>query len=315
MYLVPKKHTYSIEQLSDNNINDLVSLYEASFGKTTTKELIQNKFNTSFTNYKNIGFIAYSETREPAAFYGVFPCYAMIDGAKFLVAQSGHTMTHPKHRRAKLFLKLAKETFDYCKKEGFKAVFGFPNIYSYASFVKKLEWEHFDDYHSFNKRVQCFPWIRAKKTFPFLKGIHKAIQTKQINRLKDIKGFENSIDNKHPQVLHDSEFHNYKKFQNSFLKDINGVKCWFKFDDIFLLVGDLSFNGDFKAAHKEIEKLSKKLGIPHVKYQISSETKLFEECKNNDFTVGNTYPIAGINLEESFPLNKMKFTLADFDTF
>ncbi len=312
---MPKKHTYSIERLTDENIGDLVELYNASFGKTTSKEFLSRKFNTSFTGFKNVGFIAYSDEREAAAFYGVLPCFCKVNNGKVLVAQSGHTMTHPKHRRAKLFIRLAEYTFEYCKENGFKAVFGFPNIYSYASFVKKLNWVHFDDYHSFLPKTGSLPWIRMKKSFPFMEKIHENIKSRKLNKLKDCSGFENSIIENHPQIIHDADFFKFKAFQNSYLKQIGDFKVWFKLTDMSLMVGDISSSKDFSSAHKQVCILAKQLGIPHVRYQVSSGTALFDFCVKNGFPRGNTYPIAGIALDENFPIEKMKFTLADFDTF
>lgn len=310
-----KKHTYTIKKLSDDNIEDLVELYKASFGKTTSKEFLQKKFNTKFSGFKNVGFIAYSNEGEASAFYGVLPCFCVINDKKSLVAQSGHTMTHPKHRRAKLFTTLAEKTFDYCKKNGFKAIFGFPNIYSYASFIKKLNWIHFDDYHSFLPKTGSFPWIRLKRLIPSMIYFHNKIQLRTLEKFENTNGFENSIKSNHPQIVHDPDFHEFKKFQNSYLKNIGTYKIWFKLTEMSLMVGDINESENLSYAHKEICKLARKLGIPHVRYQVSSGTKLYYFCKKQSFQKGNTYPIAGIALEEGFPINKMKFTLADFDTF
>lgn len=312
---MPKKQSYSIEKLSQDNIGDLVDLYEASFGKLTTKSFLEKKFNTAFTGFKNVGFIAYSEDNEAAAFYGVLPCFCLVNGHKVLVAQSGHTMTHPKHRRAKLFLRLAEKTFEFCKTNGFKAVFGFPNIYSYASFIKKLDWVHFDDYHTFLPKTGSLPWIRIKKTFPFLKGLHKGIKNRKLRKLKNASRIDNSISSRHPHIVHDKDFFTFKSFQDSYLKQIGKCKVWFKTTDMSLMVGDWDCSYNFKLGHQQVTKLAKQLGIPHIRYQVSSNTELFQFCVENNFQKGNTYPIAGIALENSFPLEKMKFTLADFDTF
>lgn len=307
---------YEIVKLTDDNIKDLVSLYENAFGKKTSEAYIKQKFSTEFTNHKNLGFIAYHESGEAAAFYGVLPCFTYVNGEKVLVAQSGHTMTHKKHRRAKLFIKLANHTFEYCKQKGFKAVYGFPNIYSYPSFVKKLNWNHFDDYHAFTPRVKCFPWIKVNKIFPPAKSLQKAVQKITIGLLKNSKAFSNSIQtDKHIVIEHDEPYFNYKKFENNYCKIIGGDNIWFKFNAMYLLLGDYESSRDLEYTHKRIKKLAFLLGIPHVRYQVSSNTDLYNFCIKSEFEKGNTYPIAGIALDESFPIDKMKFTLADFDTF
>ena len=310
-----KKQNYRIERLSNDNIHDLIPLFLATFNKKISPEFITQKFNTCFTNFSNIGFIAYCSNNQAIAFYGVLPCYANINGKKMLVAQSGDTMTHPKHRRSKLFVQLAEQTFKYCEENGFNAIFGFPNIYSFAGFIKKLKWKHFDDYHSFSDRVLCFPWIRIKKWFPFLKNLHLKVQKNVLSKLQDVDFFNNSIDNKHPHIIHDKEFIDYKKFQNSYIKKIGDASIWFKTSEIYLMVGDISTLKNFKKTHNSLKKIAFILGIPHIRYQISSQTDLFKTCSENKLVKGNTYPIAGIALNKKFPLDKMKFTLADFDTF
>ena len=133
---------YSLVRLNDENFEDLLVIYKSAFGIDPSIDDLRKTFNTSNFVDKNVGYIAYFNEKEPAAFYGVFPCFMNINGKKTLVCQSWDTMTHANHRRKGLFIKLAKKTYDLCENLGIKLVFGFPNENSYPGFVKKLNWKH-----------------------------------------------------------------------------------------------------------------------------------------------------------------------------
>ena len=151
---------YRIEKLSDQNIQDLIPIYKNAVNDEIDPLLLKNKFDTEFTGFKNVGYIAYSPKNEPAAFYGVLPCFLNYEGEKILIAQSGNTMTHKKHRRKNLFVILAEKTFEYCRENNIKLVYGFPNEFSYLSFVKKLGWTHDENIQTYITKTTCIPLIR-----------------------------------------------------------------------------------------------------------------------------------------------------------
>ena len=87
---------YLFKKVEQNCVNDLVYIFKAAYGKDISSTLFEKKLNTSFAGLAYVGFIAYdSETKEPSAFYGVYPCLCDYNDQKYLVAQSGDTMTHP----------------------------------------------------------------------------------------------------------------------------------------------------------------------------------------------------------------------------
>src|SRR5690349_10058338 len=141
---------YYFERLTPENISDLVSIYKEAFGKVVTVDFLNNKNNTAWCGISYAGYIAYaSATKTPAAFYGVFPCYLSYQGQTILAAQSGDTMTHKDHQGKGLFVTLAKKTYQLVESLGVKVVFGFPNENSYPGFVRKLNWDHYEDLHAY----------------------------------------------------------------------------------------------------------------------------------------------------------------------
>ena len=159
---------YRFERLSDANLTDLLFLYKHAFKEKETISFLKKKYDTSCFGLKNIGFIAYSSSNETAAYYGVFPVKAQINGKEILVAQSGDTMTHPKHRGKGLFITLAKMTYELAKESGVEFIFGFPNDNSYPGFVKKLNWIHYSNINTYKIKTGALPFekIAKKWTMP-----------------------------------------------------------------------------------------------------------------------------------------------------
>ena len=309
---------YSFKKLHANCIKDLIPIYADAFGNKVTTDFLSAKQNTSFTGIENVGFIAYDEHKQPAAFYGVYPCMVYYQGKKYLAAQSGDTMTHSKHAGKGLFTQLAQKTYDYCKENGFHLVFGFPNENSFPGFIKRLGWSHFDDMTPYLIRVKCIPWIRLKNTFKLPESLHAKWCNLVLNRIKKGRPFISSAANHEtPVVDHSDEFFAYKTYSENYLVQIKGINLWLKFDDTFLIIGDIEkcTEQTFLVVINVLKHISFFIGLPHLRFHASSNTWAEEMFKKYGTPLEVKYPIGGINFTNEIPLEKMKFTAADNDTF
>lgn len=309
---------YKIERIGSESFSDLSIIFRSAFEKEMPVKMMQQKFSTSAFGTSFIGYIAYSTGGEPAAYYGVFPCMVYYNGNKFLAAQSGDTMTHKNHQGKGLFTMLAKKTYELAKAEGIHFVFGFPNENSFPGFVRKLQWEHFDDMSSYEIRVKTVPWIRLKNTLKVPQKWHNNWCRFIFSFYKNGHSFESSSKtNETPVVDHSHEFFQYKSYNANYLKTISGKNIWFKHDEMFLVIGDMEFidEASFLKTLKSLKGLAFLCGLPHLRFYTSSNTigeKLFARYGNK---MQNTYPVGGINLTGIFPMEKLKFTAADNDTF
>lgn len=309
---------YYFEKLNKHNLKDLLPIYANVFSKDVPLEFFQKKNNPSFTGLFCIGYIAYSIKKEPVAFYGVYPCFIDYNGTKYLVAQSGDTMTHSKHTGKGLFTILATKTYQYCKANGVHLVFGFPNQNSYPGFVQKLGWTHFDDLHSSQIRVKCIPWIRIKKTFHLSQKIHDIWCDLILSLLPKGSSFENSSKDENTAVVdHSKDFFAYKTYAKNYVLNIDGINVWLKCDDLFLLIGDLEKCDEirFLKVISKLKKIALILGLPHIRYSGSSDTWGIRMFQKYGHKMENIYPIGGINFTNIIPLKDIKFTMADNDTF
>lgn len=309
---------YSIHKLNDENRKDILKIYEDAFGIETSLDFLEKKQKTSFTGFENIGFIAYNEKRQAAAFYGVYACQIEYNGKLYLAAQSGDTMTHSAHTGKGLFTQLALKTYEYCKENGFHLVFGFPNENSFPGFVKRLGWSHFDDLTPYLIRVKCIPWIRLKNTFRIPQFIHNQWCRFIFNRLKKGQPFSSSCKTYDtPVVDHSNEFFTYKTYAENYLIQLNGINLWLKFDDTFLIIGDMENCNEeqFLAVVKALKNVAFWMGLPHLRFHTSSNTWGEKIFKKYGVAMELRYPVGGINFTHEIPLEKMKFTGADNDTY
>ena len=310
---------YKFEKLTDDNIVDLLPIYKSAFDIDIDLNELKAKFNTSSFGFKNVGFIAYSLANEPAAFYGVFPCEIEINGEKKLIAQSGDTMTHRKHRRKKLFVLLAEKTFEYCKENGFHLIYGFPNELSYMSFVKKLNWSHDESIRAYHIRCKCLPFIRLKEKLPFLTNALNNFKSKRLEGLQTVgRTFESiGANSGEVGVLRDQKFIEYKSYFKKYFIEIEGVLVWVKPKDMFLLVGDIEKCSDetFQKIIKRLQKICFAIGIPHLRFHTSPnsniERLLIPISKKHEIE----YPIGYLKLSDSIEPSAIQYSLADYHTF
>ena len=310
---------YRFEKLTTDTVKDLLPLYADAFGKPITEKELVAKFDTSFTGHAFVGFTAYhKETNDAAAFYGVFPCFCVFQNETFLVAQSGNTMTHSNHRGQGLFTQLALETYQYCREIGVHLVFGFPNNNSYPGFVRKLDWIHFDNIEAYTIRVKTISFYRMNKWFKmseekFYKRGHDLLSNCKIG-----KPFPSSCKQEGvPVIDHSADFFNYKTYEKNYLIEVVGLNCWVKFNTDFLVIGDMELASEQKwdKVIRELKKLAAKMFIPHLRFQGSNRTPLAHYFQKNGQKLEVTHAIGGINFSNIIPLEKMKFTAADNDTF
>ena len=309
---------YKIIKLNEHNRKDLLIIYKDAFGYDISLDYLQKKQGLRNKDFCSVGFLAYDQDHCPVAFYGVYPCKIEFKGKYYLAAQSGDTMTHSSHTGKGLFTKLALETYQYCKENGFHCVFGFPNENSFPGFIKKLGWSHFDDLIPHLIRVKCLPWIRLKNTFKFPQKIHNnwcrfIIKTERKGVPFQSSCYKSNV----PVVDHSYEFFQYKTFGENYLIKVFGINVWIKFDDTFLFIGDIERCEENKFVNviKGLKRLAFKMGLPHLRFQGSSQTWGSEMFGKYGEPMEVKYPVGGINFTNEIPLEELKFTGADNDNF
>ncbi len=309
---------YSVFRITESNVADLGVIFKDAFGQDLQHEKFLKKQKTGLFGDEFVGYIAYDQFNSPAAFYGVYSCQIEYNGKFFLAAQSGDTMTHSEHTGKGLFTQLATRTYEYCKENGFHCVFGFPNENSFPGFIKRLGWSHFDNLTPYLIRVKCIPWVRIKNTLKIPQSIHNKWCRFVLKTLKEGKPFKSScLTSETPVIDHSKDFFEYKTYEENFLIQVKGKNVWVKFDDTFLLIGDLEkcSEEEFLVVIRKLKRIAFWMGLPHLRFHACSDTWGERIFKKYGSQMEVSYPVGGINFTGEIPIEKMKFTAADNDTF
>lgn len=129
-----------IERFSEQDIERLVALTAASFGRRETTEYYRWKYVEN-PEGPVTAYVARARDTSLAAFYGVIPEAYYVRGRRVRMHQSCDTMTHPDFRRRGLFERLATRTYDDLASRDEDLVKGFAGEMSVSGFVKKLGWQ------------------------------------------------------------------------------------------------------------------------------------------------------------------------------
>src|SRR6478609_7777542 len=95
--LMELRNDYRFERINESHYVDLCRISRSAFGFDPGLSFYQNKNKTGSFGERHLGYIAYSATGEPAAFYGVYAHPVEYNGKIISAVQSGDTMTHKNH--------------------------------------------------------------------------------------------------------------------------------------------------------------------------------------------------------------------------
>ena len=126
----------AIDEISLTEVTSLINLCFPKSVDIETKEYVKWEYEENPEGHV-VGFNAYLGSTL-AAHYATIPIKMIIDGQKRKGLLSLNTATHPEHRGKGLFVKLAQQTYNYAKENGYDYVIGVANANSTHGFVKYL---------------------------------------------------------------------------------------------------------------------------------------------------------------------------------
>lgn len=310
--------SYKNLRISERLFIDLIPIFKSSFSMSPNIESIRKKFDTQYLGTKNVGFLAYSASDEPAGFYGVYPVKLRIGNSIILGCQSGDTMVHKNHQGKGLFINLALKTYELCKELGIKGVFGFPSDTSYAGFTKKLNWKHNDNILKYEIIIPTLPISEFFYRLPKLRRVFQGWFNIILFFLPKGNYFKGSIaEFGQDGVDRDLGFWNYK-INNQNIKCIklynrNLVLKW----EGKLSIGDFEFKDDieFNRSIFALKILCFFSGINRLTFYVSPGSKMDLFLKNNNINSTTGLAIGFLEFDDKIDMSNLKFTYFDFDTF
>jgi len=307
---------YRIDRLDKKNLKDLAILHSGVYGVPVNETYFLKKYDTAYTGFENVGYIAYNREGKPVAYYGVIPCYIQYKGEVMLAAQSADTMTHPQYRYKGMFVDLSNKAFDLCRQLGIRLVFGFPNQNSYHGAVNKLGWKMTEAMACFVIPIKSLPLESVARKMRLSKLYTRYAQFVLKKNMVSLPGTASSvIADGFAGVYRSEEYLVYKTYNSSRVIKIGNARIWIS-GRPGMLIGDME-NVDetnFKTVTDKLRGLAGKLGIRQVQFHCSPGTNLHRLFSEN-FEPAHSYPVLFQDFGSSIPPEKIKFTFADIDIF
>ena len=308
---------YQIAALSLENIKDLKYLYKKVFNNDVTLEFIHEKFDTSYLGKSYFGHMAYDQGN-PIAFHGAIPVLMEYEGKKEIAAQYGDAMTLPNYTGKGLFTKLGKLTDTQLQKADVKFVWGFPNQNSEYGYINKLDWLYKERMFGFSIKTSNFPLEKLSKISKISKKFYQKHILDFFKPYKTNKLISGSVyeSNSVVSTVRNQDYYNYKAFGNNFTVELHNSLFWLKVKN-GILVGDVevSNENDFDKSLDLLKKIASKNGISDITFQSSPNTLLSTMLEKRVDHQFQSWVVGYKNFNSGFPLEKLKLTFGDLDTF
>jgi hypothetical protein len=308
---------YRIEKLSDKNFPDLKSIYKTVFGAIYSENEIYKKFDTSYLGLKYFGHIAYYQ-QKPIAFHGAILVQMKHNNQLELSAQYGDAMTLKEHAGKGLFTKLGELTDEQLKTAGIKFVWGFPNQNSEYGYINNLNWKYEEQVKGYKIKIATIPFEKMARKIKFTSKIYDKIMLKFFLKFKTNKIISGSVflENNVVSIHRNPKFYTYKSFTNNFVIEIHETLFWIKIKN-GLLIGDVQIktNEKFDSALSILKNIAFKIGVSEIIFQTSPNTLLANIMETRANEKFESWKVGYKNFNSNFPLENLKFTFGDLDTF
>jgi hypothetical protein len=307
---------YTITRLTKDTLKDLAALHSRVYGLPLQEDYFCKKYYTAYTGVAYTGFLAYSKSGLPIAYYGVIPCFIQYGHEIILAAQSADTMTHPDHRYKGMFVELSNICFDLCKQLGIRLVFGFPNQNSYHGAINKLGWKMTGSLDCFSIPANSLPLRSLSRKLKLEKPYNSYVEfilKKKRSRLKDAAN--PVLDEGYAGVHRSRDYLLYKTYNRSSVISIGNSKVWIS-PRHNLQIGDMENVNEtnFSFVIDQLKILAKKLGVTEIQFHCSPQTKLHKLFSQVCEPVAS-FPVLFQDFGSLVPLEKIRFSYADIDIF
>ena len=306
---------YQITPLTENNLDALVHLYRIVFKNKVSHEFVAQKFDSKYLGPSHFGHIALFKG-EPVAFHGAVPFRMRYGNDIQIAAQYGDAMTSSKHTGRGLFTDLGHRTDQQLEEAGIKFVWGFPNQNSEYGYVNKMDWQSRERMIGFKVNT-----TRHTVTTKLVHKVTKQFESKMtvdLNKYRIQSYLNGSVgtENKVVTTLRDRDFYEYKSFGGNFSVKIKEVFFWLKLHS-GILIGDVDApdKDSFIEGLDQLKKLAARNLLGPIIFQSSPETKIVEWMSGFADEVFTSWMIGYKNFSSDFPLEKLKLTFGDLDTF
>lgn len=310
------ENDYTIKRISRDNVKDIVYLMKSVHGTSKSEDFYHNKLNTIYADAQYIGYFAYSDEGEPAAFYVVYPTLLSNGEKEFIGAQSGDTITNPKHQRKGLFKRLANLTYILAAKNNIEVIFGFPNNNSAFAFFNRLGWVETSKFQYVSLEFKNLNLYNILHKFFALRFMYKMYYgiVKLMYQTTPFNMNETSLTKS--IVSRKKEYYSYKKnFSDTHFIQVNNFVFWVKLDN-GIVIGDVArfeVNTENQTNFfASVKKLASLMGVKNVRIFFNRDSFLKEVFINHNTKEAELFCGHKALVEKKF---SFLYSYSDLDTF
>ena len=298
------------------NSADLIKLNNLYKSELRYNYNISDKINTYYSQFNNLGCVAYNNNEIVCAYLS-YPLEVCINNTKYLIGQSGDSITKSNYLGNNLITRCGLFNYDFLIKNNFVGVFGFPSQNILRTRLKLLNWKKSYDMICASLYVPTLPLFYFNR-FNFFHQLHKKWISFIIKLFYKKGDYFNSSNNKEDNdfVIRSKKFWEYKlSNKDIFLIKISNVDVVLKFDKI-IYIGDIDID-KIKNKHIFNFKLHLFLFITFnliAKTYISPNSYLYKYLKPiSKFKKSLSY--CYLDFTSQITLKNINFTYFDYDTF
>lgn len=302
------------ERLSDDNLHHLVSLFQAVYKKKLPVSYFRQKYDTAFLKPPKYGYFAFDRDI-PVAFSGMIPYLMEYEGKQELSVQTCDSMTHPSYGRMGLFKTVAEKSYKDLKADGISFIWSFPNEASVGAATKKLNWQLTPEMTGYRipimNKYAGYAIRKANEIFYGNNSLQKIFEQELTEQFPEhsLKGCG------YVTTVRNRDFYKYKTFAGNLFVKICGIKIWLK-QNGSLFVGDMDniTADELQTVIIELKKKAIVCGATDIYFQSHSGSEI-QNSFHSLYPNFSTWKLVYHPLNTSFPIDKIRVTMGDLDSF
>ena len=310
--------TYRIAILRGPEIRVVSPLLCEVFGsRRFTPDWLERKFAYERGDVGSFLCAAFARDGTPAAAVGLVPWPIRYGDRVELAGQLADSATSPAHRGRGLHVRLVRLIHELCDAAGMTFVFRFSNDLSFAITTSKLGYVPLVDLAEYRRPVRTL-WLERAARRAWLGD---AFERRFLRVIEPHVAREPALPSSvlaegYAGVEREPDFLAYKAaFEGAHVLNLEGARAWVEARH-GLLVGDMTAESDeaFASALAELDRIARRLGAHRLLFQASEDVLLARRlARRLPETLRRRVSL--FDLSSKIPLDALRFTMGDIDTF
>jgi hypothetical protein len=300
------------ERLTFENLHHVATLHRVVYGKQLSMAYLRAKYRPMEPHTGLFGTLAFIENK-PIGFIGIIPQKLEYHGKQEWTGFVVDAMTLPTHRSWVLFSKLIQSNHQMLSAAGFASLCTNSVPQTAILYNPRIGWTASHQLNAYKIPVmnRNLAYVR-RKTLRFFNQNAQTIFRSFLSPATSFSSFESQDV---VRVCRDESFLKYKEENGSFFATHKDGSIWLKqLGSLYIGEVMIRSNQEFESLMQWLIPLARKAGAPEIIFQ-TSPGSLTDACFAKKHTAFPSWTLGYFNLSSEFPLDKIRMTIGDFDTF